>query len=101
VATTDEYFAARDQRDGAKAELEAIAQRLSDLASTLHDPRGVRLNEKTAYKGPPPNHRIVDRDDLVPWDRLEAAVRAFTRADDAFRRIDADLTLDQRRQLRR
>ena len=101
MATTEEYFAARDQRDATRAELEAIAHRLSELASTLRDPTGVRLPEKTVYRGPPPHHTIVDRDDLVPWNRLEAAVRSFTRADDAFRYIDANLTLEQRRQLRR
>ena len=101
MATTEECFAARDQRDSARAHLNELADHLGRLANTLRDPRGVRLTEKTAYRGPPPNHMIVDRDDLVSWDRLEAAVRAFTRADDAFRSIDANLTLDQRRQLRR
>jgi hypothetical protein len=101
MPTTDEYYAARDERDGARAQLDAVAQKLSALASTLRDPRGVRLNERTAYAGPPPNHIIVDRDDLVSWDRVEAAVRAFTQADDSFRRIDSNLTPDQRRQISR
>ena len=101
VTTFDEYFAARDQREEARRELLAIAEHMNRLADTLRDARGVRLNETTGYTGPPPNHIIVHRDDLVAWDRLEAAVRAFTRADDAFRRIAADLTPEQRRQIER
>jgi hypothetical protein len=100
MPTLEEYFAARDTRDGARAQLDAIAQKLSALAATLRDPRGVRLNEVTGYAGPPPNHISVDRDALVSWDQLEAAVRAFTQADDAFRRMDANLTPEQRRNIR-
>jgi hypothetical protein len=101
MVTTDEFYDARDQRDSARAHLDELADHLGRLANTLRDPRGVRLTEKTVYMGPPQHHTIVDRDDLVSWDHLEAAVRAFTRADDTFRSIDANLTLDQRRQLRR
>jgi hypothetical protein len=101
VATLDEYFAARDQRDAARRGLNAIADQLDRLANILRDPRGVRLNKMTAYKGPPPDHIIVDRDELVPWDRLEPAIEAYTRGDDAFRRIESNLTPEQRRQISR
>jgi len=63
MATLEEYYAARVQRDRARAHLKAIAQKLRGLATKLRDPRGARLNEQTTYSGPLPNHVIVDRDD--------------------------------------
>ena len=42
MATTDEYWAARDERDRARAHLGATADKLSALATTLRDPKGVR-----------------------------------------------------------
>jgi hypothetical protein len=101
MVTTDEYYAARDERERAREQLQVLAQELTALANTLRDARGVRLNEVTGYSGPPPNHIIVDQSALVTWEQLEPAIRAFTQADDAFRRIDANLTSDQRRQISR
>jgi hypothetical protein len=99
MATLDDYYAAQKQRDGARREIEAIADSLSTLADTLRDDRGIRLAEKTGATEPHPHHVPVYQDDLVTWGRLEPAIRAFTRADDAFRRINADLTPEQRGQL--
>jgi hypothetical protein len=101
MSSTDEFYAARDERERARAHLDSFAQKLSALANTLRNPQGVRLNEMTAYSGPPPNHIIVDQSDLVTWQQLESVIRAFTRADDTFRRIDSNLTSDQRRQISR
>jgi hypothetical protein len=101
VATTDEYYAARDERDRAREHLQSLAQKLTALANTLRDARGVRLNEQTGYAGPPPNHIPVDQSALVTWEQLEPAIRTFTQADDALRHIESNLTPDQRRQMNR
>ena len=59
----------------------------------------MRLNEVTGYIGSDPGHLIVDQDDLVTWDQLEAAVRAFVQEGNLFRRVEDELTPEQRRQI--
>jgi hypothetical protein len=99
LSSIEEFYAARDERNRARAHLDAMAGKLEALGNTLRDQRGVRLNEMTSYSGPAPNHIIVDKSELVRWEDLELAVRAYTRADDRFRRLHASLTADQRRQI--
>lgn len=100
MATLDEYYGAKDRVQAARQGLNAIADRLTALATTLRDPRGVRLNEVTTYVGSAPNHQIVDRGDLVGWDRIEPGIRSFIEADNNLRNIEGDLTVDQRRQIK-
>jgi len=104
MATIDEFFATQKQRQRTQAELNAIAQRLVILAEKLRDPNGVRLTVRPTYTDanarPPSNYFLVDQDDLVPWERVEIAVRAFTHADEALRQIEATLTPEQRQQVR-
>jgi hypothetical protein len=99
MATLDDYYAAKDQVQAARRGLNAIADELVALAAKLRDSRGVRLNEPTTYIGSAPPHQIVDKDDLVRWDRLEPVVRAFTEADSRLRRIEGELTAEQRRNI--
>jgi len=103
MATIDEFYAAQKQLAGTRAELNAIAQRLTILADKLRDPGGVRLTVRPTYTdashGPPSQYLLIDRDDLVSWERVEMAVRAFANADAAFRQIESSLTPEQRQQV--
>src|SRR4029079_10206441 len=95
MTTGEEYATAREQREQGRAELEAIAQRLSRLAEILRSPRGVGLSEEPADYASPALLITVAPDDLVPWAEIEAAVRAFAQADATFRQLGAHLTPQQ------
>lgn len=99
MPTTDEFYEARRRRDAARSQLSNIADNLVALANKLTNPQGVRVNEMTAYRGIAPNHVMVSREDLIDWERLADAIRAFSSADGNYATLVSDLTPQQRRDL--
>lgn len=102
MPTLDDHYAAQKKLGAARRELHAIAEQLTRLAGKLLNEQGVRMNELTTYPSglSSVNHASVDRSEYLDWSRIEAAIRAFTEADDASNRISMGLTSEQRRETR-
>jgi hypothetical protein len=99
VATFDEYFAARDRRDSARAQVQELSTRLREVADLLQSPELVQLNEPTQMRISRPIPYTLDESKVPTWPQIADAFRAFFRAEDDYRFIESSLSPAQRRRL--
>ena len=97
----DEHFAAKQERDSARVQAQAIAQKLQGVATLLQSPENVRVNERVAMRVSRNIPYVLDESEVPLWPQIADALRNFLRAEDRFLSIDSDLTPEQRRQIAR
>ena len=96
MATVDEYRAAFDQRETARAQVQALGAKFQAAGETLQDPERVYLTD------PGPTRKIVhllNEADVPSWSQIAEAMQRFRAAEEAFFAIDRALPEEERRQL--
>ena len=96
MVTVDDYRAAHDRRETARAQVQALGAKLHAAGETLHDPERVYLID------PGPTRKIVHllrESDVPTWAQIAAAMEDFRQAEEAFFAIDRALPEEQRRHL--
>lgn len=97
--TLDEYFAASQRRDNARAQILAIAHKLQNMASLLQTPENVRVNERVTLRVSRSIPYTLDESEVPSWPQIADALRNFLHADDDFLSMESKLSPEQRRQI--